>query len=62
VTTTASGLAGIHLKIGELLLAHGADVEARTGWGWTALDTAERSNTTYIVDLLRRHHGQEDDR
>lgn len=49
------GLQGIHLKIAHLLLAHGADLHARTAWGWTPLETAEKSNTTYMVKLLTEH-------
>jgi len=45
----------IHLKIAQLLLARGANLQARTAWGWTPLETAEKSNTTYIVKLLREH-------
>lgn len=49
----ATGLQGVHLKIAELLLAHGADVHARTAWGWTPLETAEKASTDYMVKLLR---------
>ncbi len=49
------GLQEIHLKIAQLLLAHGANLQARTGWGWTPLETAEKSNTTYMAKLLREH-------
>ncbi len=37
-------LQGIHLKIARLLLARGANLQARTAWGWTPLETAEKSN------------------
>ena len=53
VQLPATGLQGVHLKIAELLLAHGADVHARTAWGWTPLETAEEANTDYMVKLLR---------
>jgi ankyrin repeat protein len=46
-----AGLQGVHLKIAELLLARGADLHARTSWGWTPLETAENSNTTYMMRL-----------
>jgi len=55
VEVMAAGLEGIHLKIAELLLSHGADLYARTEWGWTPLETAEQSHTGYMVELLRRH-------
>ena len=55
VQVTAGGLQGIHLKIAELLLAHHADLHARTAWGWTPLETAERANTRYMVELLRQY-------
>lgn len=49
------GLQDIHLKIAQLLLARGANLQARTAWGWTPLEAAERSNTTYMARLLREH-------
>jgi|SRR2546422_2383792 len=54
VKPTTAGLQGIHLKMAELLLAHTADLQARTAWGWTPLETAEMSNTGYVVELLRQ--------
>lgn len=54
VQLLAGGLKGIHLKVAELLLAHGADLHARTAWGWTPLETAERANTEYMIEFLRR--------
>jgi xanthine dehydrogenase molybdopterin-binding subunit B len=42
-------------KIAHVLLARGANLEARTAWGWTPLETAEKSNTAYMVKLLREH-------
>jgi ankyrin repeat protein len=48
-------LQDIHLKIARLLLARGANLAARTAWGWTPLETAEKSNTTCMVKLLRGH-------
>lgn len=51
----AIGLQEIHLKITHLLLARGANLQARTAWGWTPLETAEKSNTTYMAKLLREH-------
>ncbi len=53
VQHTATGLQGIHLRIAELLLTRGVDVHARTAWGWTPLETAEKANTHYMVKLLR---------
>lgn len=49
------GLQDIHLKIAELLLARGADLHARTAWGWTPRETAEKSNTGYMLKLLSEH-------
>ena len=49
------GLQDIHLKIAELLLARGADLHARTAWGWTPRETAEKSNTGYMLNLLSEH-------
>jgi ankyrin repeat protein len=54
VKLTTAGLQGIHLKMAELLLAHNADLHARTAWGWTPLETAEKSNTVHMVEFLRR--------
>ena len=55
VQLPATGLQGIHLMIAELLLARGAAVNARTGFGWTPLETAEKANTPYMVELLHEH-------
>ncbi len=52
VQLPATGLQGVHLKIAELLLTRDADVHARTAWGWTPLETAEKANTHYMVKLL----------
>jgi len=53
VQLTTAGLQGIYLRIAELLLARNAHLNARTAWGWTPLETAERANTKYMVELLR---------
>ena len=46
-------------EIAELLIAKGADVNARTGSGETPLDLAIKyKNTGYVVDLLRKHGGK----
>jgi hypothetical protein len=60
VQLPATGLQGVHLKIGELLLAHDADVHARTAWGWTPLETAQNANTHYMVKLLTEHEAKGD--
>lgn len=52
VQLPATGLQGIHLKIAQLLLTRDADLHARTAWGWTPLETAEKANTDYMVKLL----------
>ncbi len=58
VQVPAGGLQGIHAQIAELLLARNASLQTRTSWGWTPLETAERSNTRYMVDLLNRYRGR----
>ena len=55
VQVPASGLQGIHLKIAQLLLDRNPNLDARTAWGWTPLETAERANTSYMVEVLRRY-------
>lgn len=49
------GLRDIRLRIARLLLSRGADLQARTAWGWTPLETAEKANTAYMVKLLKEH-------
>lgn len=57
-SVTGIGLQEIHLKIAQLLLARGANLHARAASGWTPLETAEKSNTTYMVKLLGEHNSK----
>jgi ankyrin repeat protein len=45
----------VHSQIARLLLARGANLQTRTAWGWTPLETVEKSNTTYMVRLLKEY-------
>ena len=47
-----------HKKIVELLIANGADVNAKHNMFGTMLDHTIRKNRTEIVDLLRHHGGK----
>jgi len=42
-------------EIAELLIAAGADVNAKMSKGWTPLDIAIEENQTATADLLRKH-------
>ena len=43
-----------HKEIAELLIAAGADVNAKNTLGWTPLARAIRRNRTETADLLRK--------
>ena len=45
-------------EIVELLIAKGADVNAKNDWGWTPLDWAIQLNEPETTDLLRKHGGK----
>ena len=45
---------GVDADVAELLIAAGADVNAKDGTGSTALDTAEKA----AAELLRKHGGK----
>ena len=51
-----------HQEIAEMLIAKGADVNAKVAFGplqgKTPLDSANNSGRTAIVDLLRKHGGK----
>ena len=47
-----------HKEIGELLIAAGADVNAKVNDGRTPLDWAIKYKQTEIADLLRKHGGK----
>ena len=42
----------------ELLIANGAEVNAKDNLGWTPLDFAIIRNHTETADLLRKHGGK----
>ena len=52
------GLQDIHLQTARLLLSRGANLQARIAWGWTPVETAEKSDTTYMANLLREHEAK----
>ncbi len=45
-------------EIAELLIAKGADVNAKDAYGRTPLDWAIVDNHTEIADLIRKHGGK----
>ena len=47
-----------HKEIVELLIANGADVNAKSEDGYTPLDVAIHLNGTENADLLRKHGGK----
>jgi ankyrin repeat protein len=47
------------LEFATLLLEHGADVNAKTAEGKTPLDYAREHDRTEMVELLRKHVGDE---
>ena len=47
-----------HKEVAELLIAEGADVNAKAGDGSTPLDWAIKRRRTEIADLLRKHGGK----
>ena len=47
-----------HFETAELLIAKGADVNAKIEDGRTPLDRAEETNNKEITDLLRKHGGK----
>jgi ankyrin repeat protein len=52
VTPLQSACAGDHTLVASLLIAAGADVNARGDGGYTALDSAQRNGNAEIVELL----------
>ena len=49
---------GGHMEVAELLLANGADVNAKNKDNRTPLDKAIQRNHTKTADLLRKHGGK----
>ena len=47
-----------HKEVVELLIAKGADVNARGFLGITSLDRAIDNDKTEVADLLRKHGGK----
>ena len=47
-----------HKEVAELLIAKGADVNAKDNNGGTPLDVAIQLKRTEIADLLRKHGGK----
>jgi ankyrin repeat protein len=48
-----------HKKHTELLIANGANLNARQKYGnWTPLDIANHGKKTKVADLLRKHGGK----
>ena len=47
-----------HKQIADLLVANGADVNAKNGFGKTPLDLAIDFEKTETADLLRKHGGK----
>jgi ankyrin repeat protein len=45
-------------EVAEMLIAAGADVNAKTKYGSTPLDWAIRFDETETADLLRKHGGK----
>ena len=48
-----------HKEVAELLLAHGADTNAKTREGETPSSLAKRKRHTQIVELLKKHGAKE---
>ena len=46
-----------HKEVAELLIAEGADVNAKTNDGKTPLDLSIKLNLNETADLLRKHGG-----
>ena len=47
-----------HIEIAELLIAKGADLNARNHWNNTPLGSAIRNDLNAMADLLRKHGGK----
>src|SRR5688572_9554692 len=60
VTTLHSGAAGRHAGIAALLLAAGADPNARQQGGWTPLHAAAQNGDAALVRALLDHGAQSD--
>ena len=57
-TPLHSAIANDHKEIAELLIAEGADVNAKVNDGRTPLDFTTDEKQTELADLLRKHGGK----
>lgn len=55
-----SAAAGRHLAVAQVLLAHGADVHAKSHGGWTALHSAADHGQIEFIRLLLEHGARPD--
>ena len=58
ITPLHAAAVGGRKEIAELLIAEGADANAKGADGWTPLDWAEETNNKETADLLRKHGGK----
>ena len=57
-TPLSQAASGGHKEVAELLIAEGADVNAKDAYGTTPLDSAIKRRRTETADLLRKHGGK----
>lgn len=49
----------INIAKAELLIANGADINAKALYGWTPMDFAKRRGNEQMIELLRKHGAEE---